>query len=63
MAIENIIQIPVNVMALIQALGGLLAIYVAFVIINFFRIRKQNKMITEMHHDIKMIKSKLDKRK
>ena len=46
---------------LIQALGGLLIIYTALLIIRFFMLRKQNKMINEMKKDIKFIKNKLNK--
>lgn len=62
--ISSVFGMPLSWAAIvIQALGGLLAIYVIFAIIRFFMLRKQNKMIKEMHDDIKSIKNKLNKRK
>ena len=46
---------------LIQALGGLIVIYLIFMIIRFFMIRKQNKIIEEIRKDIKLIKKKIKK--
>lgn len=51
------------VIGLIQLIGGLLLLYIGFMIWKFFMQRKQNKMIQEMRDDIKIIKNKLIKKK
>ena len=73
MAIEEAVEIITNVLpgeilnkidfliVLIQALGGLIVIYLIFMIIRFFMIRKQNKIIEEIRKDIKLIKKKIKK--
>ncbi len=75
MAIENILEgilgiLPNEisskidlVIILVQALGGLLLVYLVLMIIRFFMIRKQNKIINEIRNDVRFIKNKLkDKR-
>lgn len=46
---------------LIQALGGLIVIYLILIIIRLLMIRKQNKIIEEIRRDIKSIKNKIKK--
>ncbi len=51
------------VIGLVQFIGGLLVIYFIIAIVRFFMQRKQNKMIKEMRDDIKLIKTRLNKKK
>jgi hypothetical protein len=48
-----------SVVFLVQAIGGLLVIYLIFLVIKLFMLRKHGKMLKEMHSDIKLIKRKL----
>ena len=44
---------------LIQALGGLLVIYLFLSVIRIIMVRKQNKVIGEIRKDVKYLKNKL----
>lgn len=45
---------------IIQAIGGLLVVYLIFLGIRLYLARKQNKMIESMKNDITLIKEKLE---
>ncbi|MBS3070842.1 hypothetical protein J4407_00905 [Candidatus Pacearchaeota archaeon] len=53
------IELVSKIELLIGAVGGLVVIYLVFLIIRFFMLRKQNKMIKQMRNDIVFIKRKL----
>jgi len=69
MAIEEVINIlPQEIIPkveflilLIQALGGLLVIYLILSVIRIIMIRKQSKIIKEIRKDVKYLKNKLKK--
>jgi|SaaInlV_120m_DNA_4_1040238.scaffolds.fasta_scaffold185031_1 hypothetical protein len=50
-------------LVLIQALGGILMIYVIFILIRSYFLREQTKMLKEMRKDIKSINRKLSIKK
>lgn len=58
------ISVPLDpVMGIIQALGGLLFIYIIVKIISIIINWKKNKEIKKMREDIKQIKKMLSKKK
>lgn len=48
------------VVFLVQAIGGLLIVYLIFLGVRLYMQRKQTKMIKEMRDDILLIKKKLN---
>ena len=48
---------------LIEALGGLLFIYIVLMVSRFFMIKKQREIIDEIRSDVKFIKNNLKPRK
>lgn len=48
---------------LVQAIGGLAVIYLIFLLIRFYLVKKQTKMLEGMQKDIAFIKKKLMKSK
>jgi len=75
MALENIIEeilgtLPNEISSkidlmiiLIQALGGLLFVYLILMAIRIIMIRKQNKLINEIKRDVKYLKNKSKSKK
>ena len=67
MAIEEVINVlPGELVSkveflviFIQALGGLIFIYLVLSVVRFFMLRKQNKIIDEIKQDVRYIKNKL----
>lgn len=46
----------------IQALGGVILLYLVFNLVNFFLNRKKNKMLNNIENELKEIKSILKKK-
>ena len=75
MALENIIEeilgtLPNEISSkidfmiiLIQALGGLLFVYLILMAIRIIMIRKKNKLINEIKRDVKYLKNKSKSKK
>ena len=47
------------VIILLQAIGGLFVIYLMFLLVRLFMLRKQNKLFKAMQEDMILIKKKL----
>ncbi len=47
---------------LIQAIGGLFVLYLIFLVVRFYFIKKQTKMLVKIQKDIELIKKKLNKK-
>lgn len=52
-----------NISWLIQAIGGIVVIYLILIIVRIYLMKREFKMIEEMKKDIKTIKRKLNKTK
>ena len=75
MAIENVLEgiiraLPSEisskidlVIILIQALGGLLFVYLVLIAIRIIMMRKQNKLINEIKRDVKYLRDNLKSNK
>lgn len=63
-AFAETISVPLDsIIGIIQAVGGLLVIYIIVSVINTIINWKKNKQIKEVHEDIKQIKKTLSKKK
>ena len=52
-------EITSQLVLLVKAIGGLFVLYLIFLAIRFYFIRKQTRMIREMNEGIEKIKKKL----
>ena len=52
-------EIASQLVLLVKAIGGLFVLYLIFLAIRFYFIRKQTRMIREMNEGIEKIKKKL----
>lgn len=55
-------EIAKDLVFIVQAIGGLFILYLIFLGVRLYFIRKQTKMIEEMKEDIKKIKRKVYKK-
>jgi len=60
---QNLIQSISSLTTFIQAIGGLILIYLVFNIISFFMNKKKNKEIERINHNLIEIKNLLKKKK
>lgn len=54
-------EVASEILLIVQAIGGLVIVYLIFLGVRLYMQRKQLRMIREMNEDIKIIKKRINK--